>query len=154
MAASSRDDLQVVCWSLGPDDVVPDDPRIAVAEPYEMVDADLYARRLASCDLIALPFDPEGEMLATGVASDVVGLGLAALVSDWAYLTELLGAAGIACGHTPASVAAALDALTDAQVEAARAASRDLQPEQSWATAADRTLALFDEVVLAKLASR
>ena len=94
-AASDRDDLQLVCWSLGPDDVVPDDPRIAVAEPYEMVDADLYARRLAACDLLALPFDPDGEMLATGVAADVVGLGLGALVSDWGYLTEVLGAAGI-----------------------------------------------------------
>ena len=127
-AASDRDDLQLVCWSLGPDDVVPDDPRIAVAEPYEMVDADLYARRLAACDLLALPFDPDGEMLATGVASDVVGLGLGALVSDWGYLTELLGAAGIRCGHTPESVTAALDALTEAQVLDAQAASRPCRP--------------------------
>ncbi|MGZ4728376.1 MAG: hypothetical protein ACXWB2_11700 [Acidimicrobiales bacterium] len=153
VAASSRDDLQVVCWSLAPDDVVPDDPRIAVAEPYEMVSADLYARRLASCDLLALPFDPDGEMLATGLASDVVGLGLGALVSDWGYLTELLGPAGIPCGHTAPSVAAALDALTDEQVEASRAASRALQAGQSWPAIAERTLALFDEVVLAARAS-
>ncbi len=153
-AASSRQDLQLVCWSLGPDDVVPDDPRIVVAEAYDMVDADLYARRLAACDVLALPFDPDGEMLATGVASDVVGLGLAALVSDWGYLTELLGPAGIPCGHTPAAITAALDALTDQQVLDARAASRSLQEDQSWSVVAEQTLALFDEVVLAKAAVR
>ena len=153
-AASSRDDLQVVCWSLGPDDVVPDDPRIVVAEPYEMVDADLYARRLAACDLLALPFDPDGEMLATGVAADVVGLGLGALVSDWGYLAEVLGPAGIPCGHTAASITAALDALTDQQVHDARAASRSLQDAQSWPVVAEQTLALFDEVVLAHAAAR
>jgi len=154
VAASTRDDLQVVCWSLGPDDEVPPDPRIAVAEPYEMADADLYARRLASCDLLALPFDPDGEMLATGVASDVVGIGLGALVSEWGYLTELLGPAGIPCGHTTSSIAAALDALTDEQVEASKAASRALQAEQSWSVAAERTLELFEEVVLTAAARR
>ena len=133
---------------------MPDDPRIVVAEPYEMVDAGLYARRLAACDLLALPFDPQGEMLATGVASDVVGLGLGALVSEWGYLTEVLGAAGIPCGHTAPTVTAALDGLTDDQVRASQAASRALQAEQSWATAAERTLALFDEVVLSAAARR
>lgn len=153
-AGSGRDDLQLVCWSLGPDDVVPDDPRIVAAEPYEMVDADLYARRLVACDLLALPFDPGGEMLATGVAADVVGLGLGALVSDWGYLAEVLGPAGIPCGHTPGSITAALDALTEEQVRAARAASRSLQAAQSWLVVAEQTLALFDEVVLAKAATR
>ena len=52
--------------------------RIAVAEPYAMVDVELYARRLAACDVVALPFRPDGEMLATGVASDVIGMGRAA----------------------------------------------------------------------------
>ena len=31
VAACERDDVQLVCWSLGPDDSVPDDPRIAIA---------------------------------------------------------------------------------------------------------------------------
>ena len=74
--ASGRQDLQVLCYSLRPGEQAPVDPRIVVAEPYETVGADVYAQRLAVCDLVALPFDPEGEMLATGVASDVIGLGL------------------------------------------------------------------------------
>ncbi len=146
-AACGRDDLQVVCWSLRPDEVAPDDRRIAVAEPYEMVDEPTYARRLAACDIIALPFDEHGEMLATGVAADVVGLGLAALVSDWPYLTEVLGPAGIACGWRAEEVGPALDALTDEQVVAARAASADRRDDQSWDRIAQQTLALFESVL-------
>jgi len=147
VAACRRDDLQVVCWSLRPDEVAPVDPRIAVAEPYDMVDAETYARRLAACDLLALPFDPDGEMLATGLAADVIGLGLGALVSDWGYVAEVLGEAGIPCGHTASSIAAALDTLDVERVPAARAAARERQGELAWTVIAERTLVLFDEVV-------
>ena len=145
--ASARDDIQVVCWSLRPDQIAPHDPRIAVAESYEMVDVTTYGHRLAACDLVALPFDPAGDMLATGVAADVIGLGLGAMVSDWGYLSEALGEAGIACGHTAASVAAALDALTGEQIAAARAASVARQAELSWDVVAERTVELFEAVV-------
>lgn len=148
VAACHRDDLQVVCWSLDEHDVVPDSPRIAIAEPYRMVDEREYARRLAVCDLLALPFDPAGDMLATGTAADVIGLGLGALVSDWPYLTEALGDAGIPCGSTPEQVAAALDALTDDAVVAAQAASRARQAPLSWPVLAEQTLAVFDELVV------
>lgn len=154
VVACRRDDLQVVCWSLGPDEVAPVDPRIAVAEPYEMVDPDTYGRRLAACDLLALPFDPDGDMLATGLTADVIGLGLGALVSDWGYLTEVLGEAGIPCGHTAASVAAALDRLDAGRVAAARAAARARRDDLGWSVIADRTFALFDEVVGAADAER
>ena len=147
VSACGRDDLQVVCWSLGPDEVAPDDPRIAVAERYVEVDAITYGTRLASLDLVALPFRPDGEMLATGTAADVIGLGLGALVSDWPYLDEALGAAAIRIGQSPIEVAAALDALDDEQVEAARRASRARQAAVAWPTLAEQTLALFDQVV-------
>ncbi|MFN8038671.1 MAG: hypothetical protein U0Q07_05605 [Acidimicrobiales bacterium] len=148
--AASGADVQVACWSLREDEValVPDDPRIVVAEAYVEVDATTYARRLATCDLLALPFDPDGEMLGTGTAADVVGMGLGALVSDWGYLTEVLGDAGIPCGHEAGPIAAALDALTDDQVVAARAASVALAPAVAWGPLAERTLALFDDVAL------
>jgi len=133
---------------------VPDDPRIAIAERYENVDVDLYGRRLAVCDVIALPFDPAGEMLATGVAADVIGLGLAALVSDWPYLTEAIGAAGIPCGHTAPAITATLESLTRDQVDAARAASRARQAELAWPVLAQRTRAAFDEVILDAAADR
>ncbi|MEZ5142451.1 MAG: hypothetical protein R2726_08020 [Acidimicrobiales bacterium] len=151
VAHSQRDDLQVVCWSLRDDEValVPDDPRIAVAQTYEEVDAATYARRLAVCDLLALPFDPDGEMLASGTAADALGMGLPALVSGWGFLTEMLGDAGIPCGHTAEQVAAALDALTAEQVATAAAASVARRPAYDWAPLAERTLALLDDVALA-----
>ena len=79
VAACARDDVQLVCWSLGPGDAVPDDPRIAIAEPYRGCDAATYATRLAACDALALVFDPDGDMLATGTAADAQGVGLPAL---------------------------------------------------------------------------
>jgi hypothetical protein len=150
VTASERDDLQVVCWSLRPEEVasVPHDPRIAVAEVYDEVDTATYARRLAVCDLLALPFDPDGEMLATGTAADAIGLGLGALVSTWGYLTETLGDAGIACGHEPEPIAAALDALTAERVADARAAAAACRPAHDWAPLADRTLDLFTDIAL------
>ena len=92
-AATKRDDMQLLVLSLD-DEEVPDDPRIT-ARPYDFVARDEYNRRLAAIDVIALPFDPKGEMLTTGVVGDVVGLGLPAIVSSWPYLTESLGAAGL-----------------------------------------------------------
>ena len=148
VAACGRDDVQLVCWSLGPDDVVPDDPRIAIAEPYAMVDRSVYATRLAACDVLALVFDAAGEMLTTGAAADAVGLGLPALRSDWGYLVEHLGDAGIPVGQSAASIAAALDALTPEALDRSAAASRALGPEHDWAVLAERTADLFERVVL------
>ena len=144
-----------MCWSLGPDDVVPDDPRIAVAEPYAMVDVDLYARRLAACDLLALPFDPDGEMLATGVASDVIGLGLRRAGVG-------VGLPRRACSARPASRWATRSRASPPpstrsrreQIAEAQAASRALQDEQSWSVVAERTLALFEDVVATRAARR
>lgn len=150
VAACGRDDVQLACWSLGPDDVVPDDPRIVVAAPYREVQPAAYATRLAACDVLALVFDPDGEMLATGAAADAIGLGLPALRSDWGYLVETLGGAGIPVGHTAGSIAAALDALTDADLAAARAAAEARRPELDWRTLAPRTVDLFEQVVLTR----
>jgi hypothetical protein len=148
VTASGRDDLQVVCWSLGLDETAPDDPRVAVAAPYREVDATTYALRLAACDAIALPFDPGGDMLATGTVFDAVGLGIPALVSDWPFLTETLGAAGIPAGHTATDVATALDALTADDLARARDAMTALRPRYEWDGIADATFALFERVIL------
>ncbi|QYG95144.1 glycosyltransferase [Iamia sp. SCSIO 61187] len=147
VAASERDDVQLCCWSLGPDDVVPDDPRIVVAEPYRQVDPAAYATRLAACDVLALVFDPDGEMLATGAAADATGVGLPALRSDWPYLAEALGAGGIPCGHTVASVAAAIDGLTPEVVAAARAGAERRRAEIGWDVLADPLVELYERVV-------
>ena len=50
VAACARNDVQLVCWSLGIGDEVPDDPRIAVAEPYRGCDAETYACLLYTSD--------------------------------------------------------------------------------------------------------
>ncbi len=148
VAACQRDDVELVCWSLGPGDTVPDDPRIAIAEPYKMTKGVAYATRLAACDVLALVFDPDGDMLATGVAADAVGLGLPALRSDWGYLVEALGDAGIPAGHTVASVAAAIDALTPEVLAAARAAAIARQAGHDWNVVSPATFALFEDAVL------
>lgn len=148
VAASSRDDVQLVCWSLGPGDVVPDDPRIVIAEPYRGCGATAYATRLAACDALALVFDPDGEMLATGTAADAQGVGLPALTSEWGYLTEVLGDGAIPCGHTAASIAAAIDALTPERLAGAAAAITARRADYEWGPIASRTADLFDRVIL------
>ncbi len=146
VVASGRQDLQVLCFSLRDDEQAPEDPRIVAVEHYRPVDAVLYAQRLAVCDLIALPFDPEGEMLATGVAADVIGMGLGALVTDWPYLTEIFGDAGIPLGSTVEEMTAALDALDATAVTRAREASARLRAAHGWDVVGAQTRELYEAV--------
>jgi glycosyltransferase involved in cell wall biosynthesis len=148
VVASTRPGVQLVCWSLGLGEQAPDDPRIAVAQAYRGCDPATYASRLAACDALALVFDPDGDMLATGTVADALGLGLPVLGSGWGYLSEVLGDAMIPCGHTPASIAAAIDALTPERLAAAGAAMHALRADFEWAAIAARTADLFDRVVL------
>jgi glycosyltransferase involved in cell wall biosynthesis len=147
VAASARTDVQVACWSLDRSDQVPDDPRIVVAETYEMTDAATYATRLAACDVLAMPFDPDGEMLATGTVFDAIGRGLPVLRSDWSFLVESLGDAGIPMGHTAASIAASIDGLDDDVIERARHAALVRRDELAWDLISARTLSLFEDVL-------
>lgn len=140
-AATSRPDLQLLVLSLD-GEAVPDDPRIT-GRPYEYVARDVYNRRLAAVDVIALPFDADGEMLTTGVAADVVGLGLPAIVSSWPYLVEALGDAGIRYDD-PSELTRLLDDLTPDRLETARRAAVGLRRAQSWDAIARR---YFDELV-------
>ena len=146
-AMSSRADVQLACWSLAPHDHVPDDPRIVAGEPYRLVRPALYAQRLAVCDVLALPFDPDGEMLATGTAADALGLGLPALTSEWEYLIETLGAAAIVVGQEPAAIGAAIDSLSDTTLAAARAAVVERRVDYEWPQLAERTADLFDHLL-------
>jgi glycosyltransferase involved in cell wall biosynthesis len=119
-----------------------------IAEQYRGCDAATYATRLAACDALAVVFDPDGDMLATGTAADALGIGLPALTSDWGYLSETLGAGAIPCGHTAASIAATLDELTPDRLAAAAAAMAAQRREFEWGPIATRTADLFDRVVL------
>ena len=117
--ACNRDDVQLCVWSLA-DEEVPDDDRIVVAERYGLVDLEVYARRLFSLDALVMPYS-EG-MLTTGIVADAIGLGLASLVSDWGYLDEALGPAGIFYGSTVEELTACIDGLTNDELRSAGAA--------------------------------
>jgi glycosyltransferase involved in cell wall biosynthesis len=87
-------------------------------------------------------------MLATGTVADAIGVGIPALVSDWPYLAETVGDAGIRVGHAAPEIAAALDRLTREDLDAARTAMQALRPAYDWAPLAARTADLFERVVL------
>ena len=144
---STSHDFQVVCWSLRPSDQPPRDPRIAISEVYQFTSDAVHERRLAICDLIALPFDPDGEMLTSGFVSDAVGMGLGLLVSDWGFLKETCGDAAISCGNTPETVAECLNGLTVSDVRVAKDASRTLRAKRSWETAREPILNFYQSVM-------
>jgi len=148
VAASSCKDVQVVCWSLSAGARIPADPRIVVAETYSWTDPHTYGLRLAVCDALALPFDPRGEMLATGTFADAIGSGLAILGSDWGYLTEMSTGALIPCGHSVKSVRDAIDALDPRTIDEARTHSRELRARYDWRQISERTADLFEETLL------
>ena len=122
-ARTDRDDLQLLVLSLEDDDVAPVDDRIA-AFTYAYVDRATYNERLAVIDVLALPFEPDGASLTTGVVADAVGLGRPALVSSWRFLEEALGAAGIPMGDSVDEMTAAITALTPEIVARAADAAR------------------------------
>lgn len=145
VARSRRDDIELLVLSLRGDEEVPDDPRI-IARPYEMVTRDEYDRRLSAFDALVMPFDPEGEMLATGTVGDAVGFGLPTIASSWPYLTEALGEAAITYGSTEDDLVACLDHLDGPALDDAAAAARLLRPILDWSTIAEATYAELDRL--------
>lgn len=149
LIASGRDDVQLCVWSLAWGETLPSDPRIAVAEVYRDADIPTYARRLAACDALALPFDPDGEMLATGTVADAIGAELPVLGTEWGFLVEYLGDAMISIGHgTPDEVATAVERLDADRLATARTAMAALRPRFAWPAIAEQTHALFARVTL------
>ena len=142
--ACRRDDVQLCIWSLG-DEKIPDDDRIVVAERHGVVDLEVYARRLFSLDALVLPYR-EG-MLTTGVAADAIGLGLPSLASDWEYLHEVLGSAGIFYGETAEDLAACIDAVSDEELGKAGAAAVAKQADTDWSVIAETTYNFIDGLV-------
>ncbi len=145
-AAVQRRDVELAVFSLGPGDVVPDDRRIT-AVPYEMVDRAVYEDRLRSLDAIILPF-VEGDMITTGTVGDVVGVGLAAVCSDWGYLAEVLGEAAIPYGNDLTTTIENLDRPT---LDRAATAARDLQTAYGAAAVAAAHLELLEAVGTTRL---
>ena len=145
-AACGREDLELLVLSLRPEEVelVPDDPRIT-ALTYEEVPRAVYDRRLSTVDCAVLPFRSPG-MLTTGTVGDVIGAGLPAVVSDWPFLTEVLGDAGISYGSTREGLTGCLEALDRAALARAAAASLSRRAACSPAAVADATFAALEAV--------
>jgi len=144
-----RDDLQLVVLSLGPEDVVPDDPRIH-GVPHETVPREVFNRRLATIDVLAIPIEG-GDYLTTGQFADAVGLGIPAISSDWPFLVEMLGEAAIVYGAGPDALERCLRELDPARLEHAAADSRALQAEYDWSRIAGLTADLLESLGTRKL---
>jgi hypothetical protein len=145
-AATTRTDLELHVWSLRGDETVPDDPRIH-AEDYRTVDRSLYDERLRSLDALVLPF-ADGDMLTTGTTGDVIGAGIAAVISGWGYLHEALGDAGIPFGD---DLTATLERLDRPTLAAASNAARSLRAASDPATVARAHLDLYEAVGTSRL---
>jgi hypothetical protein len=128
---------------------VPDDPRIT-GLPHEHVPRDVFNRRLATLDALAIPIEG-GDYLTTGQLADAIGLGLPAIVSDWPFLTETLGEAALVYGHGSEALETCLRELDAGRLARAAAAARALQAPYAWSAVADRTFALLEEVGTVKL---
>lgn len=142
-AACRRDDLQLLVLG-GGGEPVPADPRITV-RPYEQVPREVYDRRLAAVDVLALPLGG-GTYLTSGQPADAVAAGIPALTSDWPYLAEVLGDAAIPYGRTAADLTATLDGLDDATVARARRATAARRAALDWDALSRSTWDLLDEV--------
>ena len=141
-----RHDVELHVYCLGPGDLVPDDDRIT-AVPYGMVDRARYDERLRRLDALVLPF-AEADMITTGTVGDVIGAGVPALVSDWGYLREALGDAGIPYGD---DLTGAIERLDDAALAAAAAAARALRASCSPEIVARQHLELLEAVGTTRL---
>jgi len=146
-AATDRPDLRLFVSSLS-GEVVPDDERIT-ARTYEFQSPRDYFTQLRCLDALVMPFLPEG-MLTTGTVGDAIALGLPALVSDWPFLEESLGGAGLGYDGTTRGLQELLARL-DEQMLTGAAAARDLREATAPATIAGALLEALDELGTSKL---
>jgi glycosyltransferase involved in cell wall biosynthesis len=141
-----RDDIELFVASLRPDDTLPHDRRV-VCQPHGRVSRPLYDARLRVMDALVMPIR-SGNMLTTGTIGDAVAHGLPCLISDWPFLAETLGAAGIAYGRTADDLARCIETLTDSKLRTARRHAVALRRQTDPTRVAQLNLALLAEVAL------
>jgi glycosyltransferase involved in cell wall biosynthesis len=146
-ARTTRDDTQVTCWSLTDQDVVPRDPRIVIPRRTRHVHDRTFRRMLAVCDVIAVPYQVDGEMLTTGFASSAVEAGIGVLRTDWPYLKEVLGDAAIPIGNDVEGFSMALSRLGVDDIERAKRTSSRLRSSHSWRTIAAQYEEFYESVL-------
>jgi hypothetical protein len=139
--ASSRTDVQLIARAT-PGMSSPDD---RVILDYGHLPERGFRRRMKAFDAIILPFKPKG-MLATGTIFDCIGAGVPAIISEWEYLTEVLGEAGIRFGSTVADLSACIDTLPEPALVRSRQATVALRERYRWSDIGLRTLATFEQL--------
>jgi glycosyltransferase involved in cell wall biosynthesis len=147
-AKCGRDDMELLVLSLDATETAPCHPGI-VARRYQLAPWDLYHARLSAIDLLVLPFASDG-MLTTGLVGDVVAHGIPALISDWPFLGEVLGEAGIPYGRKEQDLVERLRSLDCASLARARAASIRLQETYDPSRVAAQTFELLETVAGAR----
>jgi len=148
-AASTRDDLQLLVTSLEGNEQVPDDSRIK-AIGYEMVDRQIYNKRLTAIDVLAFPI-AQGDLLTTGVVGDAVAFGMPGLITSWDFLSESLQDAGIPMGDSQEEMTAAINALSLEQIKSGAAAARALQQGYDWKVLSKQFLQMLRELGTTRL---
>jgi glycosyltransferase involved in cell wall biosynthesis len=131
-AMTERQDMEVACWSLSETDPIPDDPRIVIAERHKHVGDHVFRKRSRACDVIAVPYQEDGEMLSTGVTRSALDVGVGVLRTNWPFIVEVFGDAGIYIGSDVASFAGGLSELTVDEVQRAKLASLELGKSNNW----------------------
>ena len=140
-AATDRDDMELVI-RLNGGETLPDDPRIHY--DYLELQEQAYARKLKAVDAVILPFDPDGQMLTTGTAADILGAGTGVICSDWGYAREVFAGAEICYGAGPADLQACLEQLTVEQLDASKTAVIGRRAAKEWDPVAADLLALYE----------
>jgi glycosyltransferase involved in cell wall biosynthesis len=143
---SGREDLDLTIFSLADGESVPKHPRL-VGRPYSAVNRETYNRRLAYIDVMLIPIRPDGMMLTTGLVADAIAVGKPVIVSEWSFLTETLGDAGIVYGKSGEDLSRCLAELDLSTLDERSDAVRALQPKYTWEQSAEQTLGLFRDVV-------
>lgn len=137
--ATSRRDVQLVARATP--GMASRDARVIV--DYGHLSDRRFHRRMKAFDAIVLPFKPQG-MLATGTIFDCIGAGVPPIISEWEYLTEVLGEAGIRFGSTVADLTARIDTLSEPELARSRQATVALRERYRWSAISLRTLAIFE----------
>lgn len=143
-AATDRPDIELVI-RLNGGETLPDDPRIHY--DYLELQEQAYARKLKAVDAVILPFDPDGQMLTTGTAADIIGAGTGVICSDWGYAREIFDGAEICYGSGAADLQACLESLTPTQLEASKAGVTARRAAYEWDPIAAELFALYEELV-------
>ena len=143
-AATNRLDMELVI-RLNGGETLPNDPRIHY--DYLELQEQAYARKLKAIDAVILPFDPNGHMLTTGTAADILGAGTGVICSDWGYAREVFAGSEICYGSGVADLQDCLENLTVDQLAVSKAGVVERRAAYEWDLVAADLLALYEDLV-------